>query len=117
MNCLNSDTLDVIFKYKHQLEYIKVIQEIPQYKYKIMFNAVLLQMSEILKQNLLHYSIYNPRFQKIYKYNEKFTCTICNSTIIYKNYKRHKKTQKCLNSNIWNSMLNAKFKNGAFCYH
>ena len=49
MNCLNSDTLDVIFKYKHQLEYIKVIQEIHQYKYKIMFNAVLLEMSEILK--------------------------------------------------------------------
>ena len=104
MNCLYNNILDVIFKYKHQLEYIKVIQEIPRYKYKIMFNAVLFQMSEILKTYLMYYSIYNPRFER--------TCAVCNST-----HKRHKKTLKCSNSNIWISMCNAKFKNGAFCYH
>ena len=104
MNCLNNDTLDIIFKFKHQLEYIKVIQEIPLYKHKIMFNAVLFQMSEILKNNLLYYSINNPRFER--------TCAVCDSTT-----KRHKKTLKCSNSNIWISMRNAKFKNGAFCYH
>ena len=71
MDTLNSDTLDVIFKYIHQLEYVKVIREIPLYKHKIKFNDVLFQMSEILRRNCLHYSIYNPRFEKIYKYNEK----------------------------------------------
>ena len=116
MYCLNSDTLDVIFKYKHQLEYIKVMREIPLYKHKIKFNDVLFQMSEILRRNCLHYSIYNPRFENIYKYNEQNICPICDAKVIYKNYKRHKETQKCLSHNIWNSMLNAKFKNGSFCY-
>ena len=116
MNCLNNNILDVIFKYKHQLEYIHVMQEIYLYKHTIMFNAVLFQMSENLRRNCLHYSIYNPRFEKIYKYNEKCICPICDAKVIYKNYKRHKETQKCLSHNIWNSMIHAKFKNGAFCY-
>ena len=64
MDTLNSDTLDVIFKYIHQLEYVKVIREIPAYKHKMKFNDVLFQMSEILRRNCLHYSIYNPRFEK-----------------------------------------------------
>ena len=64
MNCLNNNILDVIFKYKHQLEYIHVMQEIHLYKHKIMFSEVLFQMSENLRRNCLHYSIYNPRFEK-----------------------------------------------------
>ena len=104
MNCLNNDTLNVIFKFKHELEYINVLHDILKHKNKIMFNAVLFQMSEIVKTNFLRYSLYNPRFNQ--------TCAVCDST-----KKRHKKTLKCSNSNIWISMCNAKFKNGAFCYH
>ena len=115
MDTLNSDTLDVIFKYMHQLEYVKVIREIPLYKHKIKFNDVLFQMSEILRRNCLHYSIYNPRFEKYINITKKKS-PICDAKVIYNNYKRHKETQKCLSHNIWNSMLNAKFKNGSFCY-
>ena len=40
------------------------MREIHLYKHKFMFNDVLSQMSEILRRNCLHYSIYNPRFEK-----------------------------------------------------
>ena len=79
--------------------------DILTYKNKINFDTVMAEMEQIIKTNLLQYSIYNPRFNK--------TCLVCDTL----QKKRHKKdSTKCSNSNIWNLMLNAKFKNGTFCY-
>ena len=105
MNCLNNDMLNVIFKFKHELEYINVLHDILKHKNKIMFNAVLFQMSEIVKTNLLRYSSYNPRFN--------ITCSICDT----QQKKRHKRDSvKCSNSNIWIAQKKAVFKNGEFYY-
>jgi hypothetical protein len=62
MNCLNSDILSVIYKLKHELEYINIKNDIITHKNKIIFNNVMAEMSQTVKNNLLRYSIYNPRF-------------------------------------------------------
>ena len=103
MNCLNNDTLQIIYRFKHNMAYIDVLQNILKHKNKIMFDAVILQMSDIVKTNLLFHSIYNPRFGQ--------TCLICDTT-----KKRHKKTLCCSNSRVFQSMITAKYKNGIFYY-
>jgi len=103
MNCLNDNLQNIIFTFIHQLKYIDVLQDILTYKNKIMFDVVILQMTDTVKTGLLHYSIYNPRFNQ--------TCLICDTT-----KKRHKRTLCCSNSNIWQAQQKALFKNGIFYY-
>ena len=105
MNCLTNDILSVIYKLKHELEYINVIHDILTYKNKIIFNTVIAEMSQTVKNNLLRYSIYNPRFGD--------TCIFCDT----QQKKRHKRDGfKCSNSNIWIAQQKAIFKNGVFYY-
>ena len=105
MDSLNSDTLNIIFKFKHQMEYLPVINEIILYKHKTMFKVVMLQLGDIVKKNLLYYSIYNPRFNT--------TCPVCDT----QQKKRHKRDRlKCSNSNIWIAQKRALFNNGVFYY-
>ena len=104
MNCLNNDTLQIIYRFTHNMAYVNVLHDILKYKNKVIFNTVILQMADIVKTNLLFYSIYNPRFNQ--------TCLICDTT-----KKRHKRDSiKCSNSNIWIAQKKAVFKNGEFYY-